>query len=167
MKTSVSGGTCLVLRSWTWSTLSWTRWARSPSRMTSWMKSSTMNPSQLPAPPGSQPLSPPKHRCQGFLPCKKQSCSFRCRLIFSPFYAILTQIQTQALSWTQAIFSLNARFRKFWSCSFQLFSNNSRRDITRTLFGLGFFAFPNFSWKTTPSVKKSLQKGHFKGQLKG
>ena len=47
------------------------------------------------------------------------------------------------------------------------YSNNSRRDITRTLFGLGFFAFPHSSWKTTPSVKKSLQKGHFKGQLKG
>ena len=35
------------------------------------------------------------------------------------------------------------------------FSNNSRRDITRTLFGLGFFAFPNSSLKTTSSVKTS------------
>ena len=30
-----------------------------------------------------------------------------------------------------------------------------------------FFAFPNSSWKTTPSVEKLLQKGQFKGQLKG
>ena len=30
-----------------------------------------------------------------------------------------------------------------------------------------FFAFPNWSWKTTPSVKKSLQKGQCKGQLLG
>ena len=46
-------------------------------------------------------------------------------------------------------------------------SNNSRRDINRTHFGLGFFAFPNWSCKTTPSVKKSLQKGQCKGQLLG
>ena len=46
-------------------------------------------------------------------------------------------------------------------------SNNSRRDINRTYFGLSFFAFPNWSWKTTPSVKKSLQKGQCKGQLLG
>jgi len=28
-----------------------------------------------------------------------------------------------------------------------------------------FFAFPYSSWKTTPSVKKSHQKGQSKGQL--
>ena len=38
-------------------------------------------------------------------------------------------------------------------------------DRTRTHFGLGFFLFPNSSWKTTPSVKKLDQKGQSKGQL--
>ena len=47
------------------------------------------------------------------------------------------------------------------------FSNNSRRDINRTHFGLGFFTFPNWSCKTTPAAKKSLQKGQCKGQLLG
>ena len=30
-----------------------------------------------------------------------------------------------------------------------------------------WFRLFGISWKTTPSVKKLLQKGHFKGQLKG
>ena len=46
-------------------------------------------------------------------------------------------------------------------------SNNSRRDTNRTHFALGFFAFSNWSCKTTSSVKKALQKGQCKGQLLG
>ena len=45
-------------------------------------------------------------------------------------------------------------FTKFNCLGKSQLSNNSRRDINRTLFGLGFFAFPNSSWKTKPSVKK-------------
>ena len=39
--------------------------------------------------------------------------------------------------------------------------------MNRTHFGLGFFAFPYWSWKTTLSVKTSLQKGQCKDQLMG
>ena len=45
------------------------------------------------------------------------------------------------------------------------FSSIFGMDRTRTHFGLGFFAFSNSSWKTTPSVKKLHQKGQSKGQL--
>ena len=40
-------------------------------------------------------------------------------------------------------------------------------DRTLTHFGSGFFAYPNSSWKITPSVKKLHQKGRFKAQLLG
>ena len=46
-------------------------------------------------------------------------------------------------------------------------SNNFRRDINCIHFGFGFFAFSNWSCKTTSSVKKALQKGQCKGQLLG
>ena len=42
------------------------------------------------------------------------------------------------------------------------FSSNFWMNRTRRHFGLGFFAFPNFLWKTTPSVKKLHPKASLK-----
>ena len=96
--------------------------------------------------------------------CMSSCCQIWCQgpelLISSCDNLILCVNPRKILGGTKLLFSLNS-YSKLQN------SNNSRRDITRTLFGLGFFAFPNSSWKTTPSVKKLLQKGHFKGQLKG
>ena len=47
------------------------------------------------------------------------------------------------------------------------FNNNSRRERTRTHFGLGFYCISWFSWiKTTPSVKKHSKKASLKADHK-